>query len=106
MFLYSASLFFSTNIYIRDITAYKCEVEIKKTKFNEDFNYNPDKGEILARPVNGKHILPITVCFSPRKIGPSIEILKIMSTVPNYEEKCVLCGEGVLNEDCQQNEAQ
>ncbi|XP_043685305.1 uncharacterized protein LOC122637324 [Vespula pensylvanica] len=91
---------------VENLSAYKCEVEIKKTKFNEDFNYNPDKGEILARPVNGKHILPITVCFSPRKIGPSIEILKIMSTVPNYEEKCVLCGEGVLNEDCQQNEAQ
>lgn len=41
-----------------------------------------------------------------RNIGPSIEILKIMSAVPNYEEKCVLCGEGVLGEDCQTNEAQ
>lgn len=48
------------------VAACKCKIKIKKTKFNEDFNYDPDTGEILACPVNGKHILPITVCFSPR----------------------------------------
>ncbi|KAK2585225.1 hypothetical protein KPH14_009928 [Odynerus spinipes] len=83
---------------VENLSACKCKVKVNKTMSNEAFTYDPAMGEILARPVSGKHILTITVCFSPRNIGSSKEILKIMSTVPNYMEQCVLCGKGILDE--------
>lgn len=91
---------------IENLSACKFKVKIASTMLNEDFTYYPVEGDILPRPITGKRILTITVCFSPRNIGSSKEILMVMSTIPNYAKKCVLCGVGVTEKKISEIEMQ